>query len=657
MAEFGIAADSGGHTWNNAIAHATYGENVEKHGVQVAREYLRKDIRSFIQEQKGEDSQWSLTLQDGKMVTDTGVSLEEMTANITQGRYASLVPEHIKATAPLEAATLREATRLAMEGAEKIILPEQHLDSEGNVVSRYLSVWTKNATDPMRYDGSRIDLGKNVRIEDVRTGTSFTAFEQQDTIAFRQDPNHKQAFALAVHTNTPNSFTEMKNAMVTKIYQSHQETYSRPLDPAPRERQQTQPITQGSHRLDTLTDVPSRLLRDSRETARAVAIYVRNKKTQREILTMGVVKRDNPIERQSEQAPERLTVVKIREVPVHVGELVVKRHRQMRIDARAIGVIVEIGVAIHAAPVLLARLSEKAPVPIKALEKSMRRHEKKELRMRNYARSERGRRELGIRKGEKNNIRAGKREVRNVREARRGFEKVQPLKSLISERVEPLKSVKERRKRMKCAEDKGLKKVASADRLAPIVLDKRERRVGRRLRRIMRRAERILERKLLPKQEKKLWTALVLAAAEYNLLDSRHESPSRRKKGERELKKPGFQRAKPGFVERNYSGERAITAGVRFALMVWMMVNRAHFPPVERVKRTGAKLVHPKGEERKSEERESTPWILLSIIWYLTALREQGMQSNQTNPTNMPIRPISNTQALPQHAVIFAYAS
>ena len=72
MAEFALGGDTGGHSWNNAIAHATHEENVEKFGAETARDYLRKDIRSFIQEQKGQESQWSLTLQDGRMITETG---------------------------------------------------------------------------------------------------------------------------------------------------------------------------------------------------------------------------------------------------------------------------------------------------------------------------------------------------------------------------------------------------------------------------------------------------------------------------------------------------------------------------------------------------------------------------------------------------------
>ena len=160
--EFAPAADA--HSWNNGLAHATFEDNVENHGQETALQLLRKDIRSWIRERKGQSHSWSLFVRDGQMITESGVSLSEMTRNITDGPNSHLVPEHIKATAPLEGATIKEATRLAATGAERIILPEQHLDASGKVVSRYLSVWTKNASDPTRYDGSRIDLGKNVSI-------------------------------------------------------------------------------------------------------------------------------------------------------------------------------------------------------------------------------------------------------------------------------------------------------------------------------------------------------------------------------------------------------------------------------------------------------------------------------------------------------------
>ena len=110
MAEFAVADD--GHSWNNALAHETFADNVRAHGQERALELLREDIRSWIRERKGENHPWSLTVRDGQMVTDTGVSLQTMTNNITDGPHSDLVPEHIKATAPVEAATLEEATHL-----------------------------------------------------------------------------------------------------------------------------------------------------------------------------------------------------------------------------------------------------------------------------------------------------------------------------------------------------------------------------------------------------------------------------------------------------------------------------------------------------------------------------------------------------------------
>ncbi len=677
MAEFALGGDTGGHSWNNAIAHATHEENVEKFGAETARDYLRKEIRSFIQEQKGQESQWSLTLQDGRMITETGVSLDEMTANITQGRYASLVPENIKATAPLEAATLREATRLAVEGAEKIILPEQHLDGEGNIVTRYLSVWTKNAADPTRFDGSRIDLGKNIRIEDVRTGTSFTAFEQQESISFHQHAHQKQAFVLAIHANATDSFTGIKNAMVTKIHRSHQETYSRPLEPVPREPQQKQTMRQESRRAAMVTDIPSRVLRDSRETVRGVAVYLRNKKSQKAIHETGMVGRVHSIERGRERTPERLTIAKIREKPVRVIETINKRHSEMRVDARAIVLIAQIGTLTHAAPVLLARLGEPLPIPVRAFEKSIRRHGEKELRITNY--------ELRNRKKRKNNAVLGKRESGEAKvEGKSPPDGEAGKKEKIN--VEHIAKTKEQSKRVKRGGEKWIKTVAAAEILAPIATEKRERRVRKRLRRIMRRAEHVLERKNLPKREKKLWVVLAVVARE---LASQGQLLSRSKKEERKVTKPGFKRAKPGFVENMQSLERESIVGVRFALAVWALLHHANLLS------TGGKLAtvsgdkirldpRLRGDDKKSDRKavkiemdrnESfTPWVLLSIIQYLTAIREQGMQTNQTNSTRPPsLRSGVSGQAnttnttnqqikivqgiLPQQAVIFAYAS
>ena len=133
-----------------------------------------------------------------------------------------------------------------------------------------------------------------------------------------------------------------------------------------------------------VTDIPSRVLRDSRETVRGVAVYLRNKKSQKAIHETGMVGRVHSIERGRERTPERLTIAKIREKPVRVIETINKRHSEMRVDARAIVLIAQIGTLTHAAPVLLARLGEPLPIPVRAFEKSIRRHGEKELRITNY---------------------------------------------------------------------------------------------------------------------------------------------------------------------------------------------------------------------------------------------------------------------------------
>ncbi|MDP1722282.1 MAG: hypothetical protein Q8L37_03665 [Candidatus Gottesmanbacteria bacterium] len=651
MAEFALAGDEGGHSWNNALAHATYAENVATLGEETARQYLRADIRSWIQEQKGQESQWSLTLRDGKMMTETGVSLDEMTANITQGRYSSLVPENIKATAPLEAATLREATRLAVEGAEKIILPEQHLDQDGNIVSRYLSVWTKNASDPTRYDGSRIDLGKNIRIEDVRTGTSFTAFEQQDSVSFHQHAHQKQAFVLAIQSNANNSFAEIKNAMVTKIHRSHQETYSRLPEEVPQERQQKQASTQENYRQDMLTDISSRVLHDTRETVRDVAVYLRSKKIQREMHGEGVVKRANVLEGRRGQPSERITLAKIREKPVSVVELTAKRHVQMQRDARALSVIAETGLAMHAAPVLLARIAEQLPTPVRAVEKSIARHAKKELRRKN--------KELRKAKREVKKNRLASQEVvlrsweTKELKARRKRLKLH-LEVTAEGRIFTFndRDKRKRKERRKMNMEKGIKKVAAAELLTPIILEKREKQQIRKLYQMIRRAERTLDRMRMPRREKIVWVKLAVADTEFAKFASQG-SASRSEKEKRVLRKPGFRRAKPGFAEDVRLQERMVFVGVRFAWMVWMILGR------KEAGTSKSTFIRHRlaSQDDVLQDKEETPWVLLSIIHYLTALREQGAQNttNTTNTTNRQMKKRKNL--LPQHAVIFAYAS
>ena len=400
------------------------------------------------------------------------------------------------------------------------------------------------------------------------------------------------------------------------------------------------------HTAEVVGHITRSVLRDTGDTMRGVYIFFQDRQRREEardrIFALPVVEqirrllnKKDPFQkigeekhRERKQAQqvrsERLTLEKIREKPVRMVEVIEKRYRKMRIDTVILGVIAETGIAGHAAAFILASLAEQLPTPVRAGEKSMRRHKKRELRMKNYE----------LRKKARG-------------EAIKATVKVQPLKA---ERVTPLKIVKERRKQKRRLEGGG-KRVATAELLTPIASEKRERQQKRRLQRIMRRAERVLEHKRMPKREKKLWVKLALSAAEFKKLASQGQA-LRSWEGKKRLSSRPGPIIVPGRLEAGglkVQKEREAIVGAQFAWAVWMILNHANFPPVESKiamlvqERRGAKLFYPKGVEHGG-----SPWVLLSIIWYLTAIREQGMK-------NYPMK--KKRRTLPKQGIIFAFAS
>ncbi|GEM_PF-4756678 len=351
------------------------------------------------------------------------------------------------------------------------------------------------------------------------------------------------------------------------------------------------------------------VLIDTHETIKSVSLFVKNKIVQQDakdrIVNLSVLRdarrlfeKDSVDGDRSGEQTERLTLEKIREKPVRTVEVIEKRHKEMKKGMAMLGVIAETGVAIHAASVILSGLAEKLPTPVVAIKKSIERHAKKELRK------------------EKKELRKAKQETK------KDSVKVQPLRS---ERIEPFRAAKERKKkkvrvkvstevkvgnrkeqrrRVKRSKENGSKKIAVAKLLTPIDLEKRERRE---------------KRPLLKKYELR--------------------------KVKRETKKDSVIEKKRSIQKK----EREAVTGMVFGWMVWMMLNRANFPPVESKiamvvqERRGAKLIHPSGVEHGG-----SPWVLLSIIWYLTAIREQGMK-------NYPMK--KKRRTLPKQGIIFAFAS
>ncbi len=299
---------------------------------------------------------------------------------------------------------------------------------------------------------------------------------------------------------------------------------------------------------------------------------------------------------------KRITTLSMREKPIDIRADIQKHHELMRRGVAALAVISETGIAIHAAAFILASLVEKLPAPVRAVEKSIKRHAEKELRK------------------EKKELQKAKQETK------KDSVKVQPLRS---ERVEPLRAAKERKKkkirtevkrerrRVKRSKENGSKKIAAASEMIPSASEKRGGREKRKLQRVVEKSVR------------------------------RHKKKELRRSEKRETKKDSVPlKEKKRSIQRK---EREMVAGMVFGWMVWMMLNRVNFPPVESKiamvvqERRGAKLIHPSGDEHRG-----SPWVLLSIIWYLTAIREQGMK-------NYPMK--KKRRTLPKQGIIFAFAS
>lgn len=233
--------------------------------------------------------------------------------------------------------------------------------------------------------------------------------------------------------------------------------------------------------------------------------------------------------------------------------------------------------------------------------------------------------------------------------------------------MKPLGKAKERKKRVKVYmkmmvegrrliplerhKKNGVKKVAVAELLTLLASEKREKPKSKRQWRVAKKAERMLETRQLTKREKTLWVVLAVAAGEFNPINPTNK-PIRPMNGQTKQ----WENAEIHTYQA-VSKERMAIVGVGFGWMVWMMLNSVNFPPgrtVRYIPPVGSKLaifIRPRltTQGEALQNQESAPWILLSIIWYLTMLREQGMHSNYPKK--------QKRKTLPQYAVIFAFAS
>lgn len=64
-----------------------------------------------------------------------------------------------------------------------------------------------------------------------------------------------------------------------------------------------------------------------------------------------------------------------------------------------------------------------------------------------------------------------------------------------------------------------------------------------------------------------------------------------------------------------------------------------------------------KKENKELMKQEPTPWVLLAIIWYLTMIRESGMQGVNVQPKQKKTKKHTYYPFFEPQGVIFAYAS
>lgn len=397
--------------------------------------------------------------------------------------------------------------------------------------------------------------------------------------------------------------------------------------------------------------------------------------------------------RQSELPSERLSLDKIRKKPTRLAELINTRHREMKKTAASIGIIAETGIAVHAAPLLLAELAKELPKPMKAVEKSIRRHREKVRKSRLQARQVRDVRKRRMEvvtshKGRKKKAsghmevigglhihRVGEKQKQKIKKRRRSSIEIGINKIAVASEMTPIAiENREKRKKLKLQPRQPELKSTSVNlheqslTHASPTIERRARRLAatkehhKRLRWTMRRAERAIEGKRLSTGEKKSWVAIAVAVSEF---------VRETKRGNREEKKKNVIRTIEKRSEASrFADTRAYRrlVGVQLGLLIYQLLF------LEKYQNMVSRKIDNRNQTNTVEQlllHEVTPWILLSIIWYMAMIREKKVYSShppagragfivhrKKNKSKFKSNNFMLTGLqLPNQAIIFAYGS
>lgn len=314
---------------------------------------------------------------------------------------------------------------------------------------------------------------------------------------------------------------------------------------------------------------------------------------------------------------ERLTIEKIREKPVRIGEVIQRRHQEMRQTTTTLATIADTRVGIGAIPLLIGILAKELPRQVKAVEKSIGRQERRKRRVKH-----RELRIMGKGKTEK------KLHVRNAFSRRR--------REIM---------VKQSKKEMKYqkAKERHVRKISEMKRATEIRMLKPKKRKRIQLTESAKHKERMVgvtrkkEREKGPPEGSVQRVDIVLHKTLVRLA-------RKLKKNENVLL----------YVSEGVKQHRKVedVARFSFAWVMWILQETSSI-----YSRNDTSSYNKLEQSALILQKELTLWVLLSIIWYLAMIRESPRAGQKIYSTKRKKKKHAYTSIVPNQAIIFAYGS
>ena len=569
------------------------------------------------------------------------------------------------------AETVRYANTLAFFGADTIFMPEHVSDSRGIFV-RFVTKYKKDSIDPNKYQGSQIDLGKNMLPEEARIKMQ-NMMESSHPIQSLQSNKYKDAFAFALHEKAniqedvvQNSdkpiqeIDEFTNRNSVRKFVESDKTHGIAVPPRDPRLHTEEKIDHSvlerakntTHRTDFVGDVVSegvkigrKVVFDTKMTFIAAGFFAidalkkRKKKGENKstmpfvdkIRSVFVHKKEQFYELRDRQLKEILHHVdhRIREAGKQFVSRVVARWQEMMAVKSMFAFAAESGVGIGVALLGLKFMSRELPeAPKKRQLESRFLKDRAPKNLEEWEKVQKSKRERAV-QGLITSVDKITLKRYFVKKEKRGVTVLLPVVDTLKRRF-----LKKHEARV-ILKEKNVRAVKPVDQL------------WKTLHLLTRRVERFAK---LASQGQALrsWDNQGLISR-----PGPATSAGRLEAESLKVKKEGM-----------------AVMGVWFAWIVWVMLgnekqvgkNVVNFSPV------GSKLAtfRLEGSVFRDDNEVKTPWILFAIIWHLAMIRESGFgnkpinqYTNTTNTTN-PVLNGTNKQRqwhlLPQ-GVIFAYAS